>query len=89
MILSRFSRSDCHQAAKALQSYLDGELPSEDAAMVTAHLEICHECGLEASAYLAIKTAIAATAAGAPTADRVAVDRLVRFARELSGPSQD
>jgi anti-sigma factor RsiW len=89
MILSRFSRSECHQAAKALQSYLDGELDPAAAAMVGDHLEICQACGLEASAYLAIKTVISSTGAETTAVDTDAVDRLVRFARELSDTAQD
>jgi anti-sigma factor RsiW len=85
MMLSRFSRSECHQAAKVLQSYLDGELDPVAAARVGDHLEVCHACGLEASAHLAIKTVLSSTAA----VDAEAVDRLVRFAAELSDAARD
>lgn len=85
--LSRFSRAQCHQAARMLQSYLDGELDPQASAGVTAHLEVCRQCGLEASAYLAIKTAITSASTGTCEVDPDAVDRLVRFAHELSdGP---
>lgn len=89
MILSRFSRSECHQAAKVLQSYLDGELDPADASVVAGHLDMCHRCGFEASAYLAIKTVISATADEVPALDREAVERLVQFARDLSDAGQD
>lgn len=89
MRLSRFSRSECHQAARALQGYLDGELDAAAATEVGAHLDICRRCGLEASAYLAIKTAIASAAPVPPDVDPDALDRLVRFARELSAAEED
>lgn len=89
MILSRFSRSECHQAAKVLQSYLDGELDASAAAKVGDHLEICHGCGLEASTYLAIKTVISTTSPERTIVDPDAVDRLTRFAQELSDTAQD
>jgi anti-sigma factor RsiW len=89
MFLSRFSRSQCHQAARMLQSYLDGELDPRTTAGVHEHLEVCRRCGLEASAYLAIKTAISSTGAATSAVDPDAVDRLVRFAHELSDSSPD
>jgi anti-sigma factor RsiW len=89
MMLSRFSRSECHQAAKVLQSYLDGELDPVAAARVGDHLEVCHACGLEASAHLAIKTVLSSTAVENAAVDAEAVDRLVRFAAELSDAARD
>jgi len=78
------SRSECHQVAKVLQSYLDGESEAPTTSMVAAHLEVCRRCGLEASTYLAIKTAIASTAPSDPAVDADAVDRLRHFADGLS-----
>ena len=81
------SRSECHQVAKVLQAYLDGETPAPTSTMVAAHLEVCRRCGLEASTYLAIKTAIAASpsasALDASAVDAGAVDRLRSFADTL------
>ena len=80
----RLTRSDCHRVAKVLQSYLDGEANAPTATMVAEHLETCRACGLEASTYLAIKTAIA-TPRDAPRAvDDAAVARLRDFAATLS-----
>lgn len=85
----RLSRSECHQVAKVLQSYLDGEVEPATSSMVAAHLETCRKCGLEASTYRAIKAAIAAGAeVSGPESD--AVERLRRFADGLEqgdGPS--
>jgi len=82
------ARSECHRVAKVLQSYLDGEAEPPTSRMLAAHLEVCRKCGLEASTYLAIKTAIAATASEVTAVDDDAVERLRRFADGLSGPQQ-
>ena len=82
------SRSECHRVAKILQSYLDGETEPATSTLVAAHLEVCRRCGLEASTYLAIKTAIAATAPEATAVDDGAVERLRRFADGLSDPQR-
>ena len=84
----RLSRSDCHQVAKVLQSYLDGETEAPTSSMVAEHLEVCRKCGLEASTYLAIKTAIAANAPEATSADSDAVARLRDFADGLNDPQR-
>lgn len=84
----KLSRSDCHQVAKVLQSYLDGETEAPTSSMVAEHLEVCRKCGLEASTYLAIKTAIAANAPETTPVDNDAVARLRDFADGL-GDSKD
>ena len=83
----RLTRSECHQVAKVLQGYLDGELDAPTSNQVAAHLEVCRRCGLEATTYLAIKTAIASSAAPSPAVDTTAVERLRQFADGLSGPT--
>jgi anti-sigma factor RsiW len=82
----KLSRSECHQVAKVLQSYLDGETEPPTSSMVAAHLEVCRKCGLEANTYLAIKTALTSTAPEVSAVDAAAVDRLRRFADGLSDP---
>lgn len=84
MLLGRLTPSECSRVARVLQSYLDGEVDPPTAAMVTAHLEFCRRCGLEASAYRAIKTAIAAT--GPADVDQAAIGRLRAFAAGLDDP---
>ncbi len=84
----KLSRSDCHQVAKVLQSYLDGETEAPASSMVAEHLEVCRKCGLEASTYLAIKTAIAANSPESTPVDNDAVARLRDFADGL-GESKD
>ena len=79
----RMSRSDCHQVAKVLQSYLDGETEAPASAMVAEHLEVCRKCGLEASTYLAIKTAIAAQSPAPMPINNDAIARLRDFADGL------
>lgn len=80
----RLSRSECHQVAKVLQSYLDGEVEAETSSMVAAHLETCRKCGLEASTYQAIKSAIAAGTPDSSEPEPEAVERLRMFAEGLS-----
>jgi predicted anti-sigma-YlaC factor YlaD len=82
----RLSRSDCRQVAKVLQSYLDGETEAPTSSMVAEHLEVCRKCGLEASTYLAIKTAIAASSPESRPVDEDAVARLRDFAEGLGDP---
>ncbi len=70
----------CHEAAEVLQQYLDGEIDHAQAARVTAHLEVCRVCGLEADTYERIKSTIATRRNEVP-AD--AVDRLRTFGASL------
>lgn len=79
-------RSQCHQTARVLQSYLDGEIEPSAAVAVAEHLEFCRRCGLEVETYEAIKAAILATDRAAPVdvVDRAAVARLREFAQRLS-----
>lgn len=73
----------CRQVTRVLQSLLDGELDDDGAARVSAHLDDCGRCGLEAETFRAIKD----TLAGAPTGtDDRSLKRLREFAAVLSGP---
>lgn len=53
---------------------------------VSAHLEVCRRCGLEVSAYRAIKTAISGTDPTTAPVDEDAVQRLRLFADQLAKP---
>lgn len=77
------SRSGCRKVVRVLQDYLDGETNGPTSTMVAEHLEQCRRCGLEASTYRAIKSAIAASAPD-QLIDAAAVERLRRFAQELA-----
>ncbi|MGQ0826530.1 MAG: anti-sigma factor family protein [Actinomycetota bacterium] len=48
----------CHQVGKLLQTYLDDELNADAARKVSAHLEDCRRCGLEADTYEALKASL-------------------------------
>ena len=72
----------CAEAAAVLQQYLDGEIEQTEATRVTAHLEVCRSCGLEAETYERIKATIATRRHDVP-AD--AVDRLRAFGASLPG----
>ena len=70
----------CREAARVLQSYLDGQLDATEAKRVADHLEVCRRCGLDAATFRSIKATLAGAA---PQADPEAVDRLQAFARDL------
>lgn len=86
MIQSMLSRSGCLRVTRILQAYLDGEVDEATSAMVAKHLEECRRCGLEASTYRAIKVAITETGPDVAPVDANAVERLSRFAEDLSEP---
>lgn len=92
MLESVAMRARCMRVARVLQSYLDGEVKPPTARAVEEHLEECRMCGLEASTYTAIKTAIAAcTDTDTPRVEPAAVARLTAFACELAsgeGPAE-
>lgn len=80
-------RARCRRSARALQSYLDGELDGPTAAAVAVHLEQCRRCGLEAGVYRTIKAAIAAEHDAPTPVDAGALARLHEFARSLADPT--
>ncbi len=85
-MLERLTRRRCHQVARVLQDYLDGETDPTTAGAVHDHLEKCRRCGLEAKTYQAIKDAIpVALAAGeSRPVDPEAVSRLRQFTEALA-----
>lgn len=79
---------DCVAVGKVLQRYLDGATDPETAALVSAHLDDCRRCGLEADTYRTIKAALATHRQPLP-AD--AVQRLRDFGLQLAqtdGPNR-
>ena len=86
IMLERLTMRRCRKVATVLQSYLDGEVDQDTASMVREHLEECRRCGLEASTYRAIMTAIPAAEAGAERidVDPAVVARLRGFAAGLT-----
>lgn len=48
----------CHEVATVLQSYLDGELPAQDAGRVATHLKHCQRCDIEATTFQKVIDAI-------------------------------
>lgn len=84
MFQSMLTRAGCLRVTRVLQSYLDGEADAATSTMVAKHLEECRRCGLEASTYRAIKVAITETGPDVAPVDAEAVDRLRRFAEDLS-----
>ena len=86
MIQSMLSRSGCLRVTRVLQSYLDGEVDEVTSGIVAKHLEECRRCGLEASTYRAIKSAITEAGPDVAPVDAEAVERLRRFAEDLAEP---
>lgn len=74
-----WSRYECRQVARLVQSYLDGEVDGLTADRVGAHLEECRRCGLEAETYAEIKHALARRC----DVSAAAVDRLRAFGERL------
>ncbi|MEZ5263512.1 MAG: anti-sigma factor [Acidimicrobiia bacterium] len=72
---------DCATVGKLLQRYLDGELDDVRAAQLSAHLEDCVRCGLEADAYERLKASLAAK--GTVADGDPALARLRLFAASL------
>jgi predicted anti-sigma-YlaC factor YlaD len=50
---------DCEEVGRILQQYLDDETNEQTAGLVSQHLDACRRCGLEASVYRDLKTALA------------------------------
>lgn len=73
-------KMSCAEVGVVLQQYLDGELDAATAPLVDAHLEMCRECGLEASIYTDVKEALAEQ--GGLPAD--SVRRLREFGQRLA-----
>lgn len=73
--------ASCLEVARVLQCYLDGELDQLSARRVERHLEICRRCGLEASTYTEIKSALRRH--GEPPS-AATVHKLQQFAEHLS-----
>jgi anti-sigma factor RsiW len=76
----------CHEVAKWLQSYLDGELDESGIARVEDHLETCMRCGLEFDTYARIKLALHESPV---IHDDVALERLRHFADELTSQQSE
>ncbi len=80
----------CRDVGRVLQSYLDGELDIARTAEVAAHLEHCLRCGMESDVYARIKLALGRRADGHDPhpEDRLAIERLRRFATALTAPEE-
>lgn len=76
---------DCHEVATVLQSYLDGELPAQDAGRVAQHLEHCHHCDIEATT---IRKVIEAIRRQGPELDAGTYARLTGVVDQLVGPEE-
>lgn len=71
----------CKEVARVLQTHIDGELDAATAAKVSAHLESCRRCGMEASTYHDLKDSL--TRLSEPV-DPDAVERLRAFVDDLT-----
>jgi anti-sigma factor RsiW len=73
---------NCRQVARVLQAYLDDELDPRRAPLVTAHLEACRRCGLDAQTWNWLKATVAATVL-VPPEEPERVERLRVFVEDL------
>jgi hypothetical protein len=72
--------AECVRVAQLLQTYLDAEL--DDPAVVeeiAAHLDACHDCGLEADVYRRLKASLACR----DTTDEETLARLRAFVDDV------
>ena len=77
----------CREVGRVLQSYLDGQVDELTARRVSAHLDACRRCGMEAYVYEELKQALARHA---PRIDAAIVERVQAFGRDLvDSPSSD
>ncbi len=86
-ILRRRRPMTCDEVGRLLQDYLDGELDQRRTARLSAHLEDCRRCGMEAETYTQIKTSLARRGTELPPD---AVARLRSFGERLAanGPPE-
>ena len=71
---------DCHEVARVLQSFLDGELGPEDTEKVAGHLALCEPCDIESTTIDAVRDAIRIQR---PDIDAEDLSRLERFVDEI------
>jgi anti-sigma factor RsiW len=77
---------ECHEVGRIIQDYLDEELDPAAAERVAQHLDACRRCGMEATTYARIKESLARIGreGRVHTEDELSIERLRRFAAELS-----
>lgn len=71
----------CEQVAEVLQQYLDDQTGDELARRISAHLDDCRRCGLEADTYRRIKQTLASQRGSVPDDS---LERLRDFGARLS-----
>ncbi len=83
--------NECQKVSKKLQSYLDSELTPELAVRVSKHLDLCLKCGMKYESYSRIKKALATAAIAESDSNerQLAVERLRRFAINISLPEKE
>ncbi|WP_228473964.1 zf-HC2 domain-containing protein [Streptomyces calidiresistens] len=72
-------RIDCARVGRILHAHLAGEVSEADARWVTAHLEACLHCGMDADLHRRISSSLARRGA----VRREAVTRLIAFGESL------
>jgi anti-sigma factor RsiW len=71
---------------RAVETYLDGELPPEDRAEVARHLSVCWECSIAAETLRLVKRALSHRRDRTPSS--MPERRLRRFAEDLVAGDQ-
>ena len=78
--------NNCREVGLRIQTYLDGELNSDQMAQISAHLDMCMDCGVEADVFRQIKADLAAQA---PATDDAAFERLREFCQNIATVTLD
>lgn len=84
LMMKLFGRSpggtSCRHVGEQLQSYLDGHIDADTAARISAHLDECRRCGMEAETYERIKATLLARRPDVPPDS---IERLREFGERL------
>ncbi|MGF1599186.1 MAG: anti-sigma factor family protein [Acidimicrobiales bacterium] len=75
----------CEEVAEVLQRYLDDQLDLGFADRISAHLDDCRRCGLEAETYRRIKACLASHREPIP---EESLERLREFGARLARPGE-
>lgn len=76
----------CADALEVLQSYLDGEIDTETARKVAAHLERCDRCDAESQVFAQIKESLAKRR---PAVDPAVMSALSQFGQRITNGEID
>jgi anti-sigma factor (TIGR02949 family) len=80
MLIGSREEVGCREVGRALQSYLDGEIDESQGRALAAHLDMCRNCGLDASVYREVRDNLRSLARPIPPET---LERLREFSERL------